>query len=92
MQLRSAKVVQDLKTGYVTLDFGARARGTFISAPETVLTQSTWKGAEFKRVLAVQTNNFHLQFSHPCLFQDVSSLLKNFDISSCSFKKVIPRI
>lgn len=52
MQLRSAKVVQDLKTGYVTLDFGARARGTFISAPETVPTQSTWKGAEFKRVLA----------------------------------------
>lgn len=52
MQLRSAKVVQDLKTGYVTLDFGARARGTFISAPETVPTESTWKGAEFKRVLA----------------------------------------
>lgn len=34
MQLRSAKVVQDPKTGCVTFDFGALAHGAFISVPK----------------------------------------------------------
>lgn len=49
MQLCSAKLVQDLKTGYITWDFGALAHGTFVSVPKIdcaylVKTQrnSTW--------------------------------------------------
>lgn len=34
MQLHSAKVVQNLKTGYITFNFGAPAPGTFISVPK----------------------------------------------------------
>lgn len=49
MQFCSAKVVQDLKTGYITWDFGALAHGTCVSVPKIncaylVKTQrnSTW--------------------------------------------------
>lgn len=92
MQLRSAKVVQDLKTGYVTFDFGARARGTFISALETVPTQSTCNRTEFKCVFSDSDKQLPSGILTPLAIPGCLFLIKKLYISICSFKKVIPKI